>query len=109
MTLKRTVFIAAAVLVMLLMCSFCQADDINLLKNADFLRIGNDGLPDGWYTDAYISEPGYTSFGISEGDPSHPVAVTIQNIGEMMPALRRLWKLNRTLCIASAVMYALKM
>lgn len=82
MTLKRTVFIAAAVLVMLLMCSFCQADDINLLKNADFLRIGNDGLPDGWYTDAYISEPGYTSFGISEGDPSHPVAVTIQNIGE---------------------------
>ena len=49
MTLKRTVSIAAAVLVMLLMCSFCQADDINLLKNADFLRIGNDGLPDGWY------------------------------------------------------------
>ena len=72
----------AAVLVMMLLCSFSQAENENLLRNADFLRIGNDGLPDGWYTDAYISEPGYTSFGISEGDPSHPIAVSIQNIGE---------------------------
>ena len=79
---KRSIFIFTAVLVMILLCSFGMAESTNLLKNADFLRIGNDGLPDGWYTDAYITEPGYTSFGMAEGDPSHPLAVTIQNIGE---------------------------
>ena len=82
MNQKRTIFITAAVLVMILLCSYSLAENPNLLKNADFIRIGNDGLPDAWYTDAYISESGYTSFGISEGDPSHPMAVTIQNIGE---------------------------
>ena len=82
MTQKRTIFLTVAVLVMLMLCSFSLAENINLLKNADFLRIGNDGLPDGWYTDAYITESGYTSFGIAEGDPLHPVSVTIQNIGE---------------------------
>ena len=82
MTQKRTFFIVAAVLTIMLLCSFSMAENQNLLKNPDFLRIGNDGLPDGWYTDAYISEPGYTSFGIAEGDSAHPVAVTIQNIGE---------------------------
>ena len=80
MNQKRTIFITAAVLVMMLLASYSLAENPNLLKNADFLRIGNDGLPDGWYTDAYISEPGYTSFGIEEGDPLHPVAVSIQNI-----------------------------
>ena len=82
MNQKRNIFITAAVLVMMLLVSYSLAENPNLLKNADFLRIGNDGLPDGWYTDAYISEPGYTSFGIAEGDPVHPVAVSIQNIGE---------------------------
>ena len=82
MNQKRNIFITAAVLVMMLLVSYSLAENPNLLKNADFLRIGNDGLPDGWYTDAYISEPGYTSFGIEEGDPLHPVAVSIQNIGE---------------------------
>ncbi len=82
MTRKRTIYIIATVFVLMLLCSFSLAENTNLLKNADFLRIGNDGLPDGWYTDAYITEPGYTSFGIAEGDPSHPIAVAIQNIGE---------------------------
>ncbi len=54
----------------------------NLLTNGDFVHIGNDGLPEGWYTDAYISDPGYSVFALSEGDPEHPVAVSIQNIGE---------------------------
>ena len=45
MNQKRTIFITAAVLVMMLLASYSLAENPNLLKNADFLRIGNDGLP----------------------------------------------------------------
>ena len=83
MRLKRITAVLASVLMILVpMCSFCDDYEENLLKNADFIHIGNDGLPDGWYTDAYINEEGYTVFGTEEGDPEHPMAVTIRNIGE---------------------------
>ena len=54
----------------------------NLLENADFTEMDSDGLPAGWYTDAYILEAGYTRFQYAEGDADHPCAVSIQNIGE---------------------------
>ncbi|MCR5567441.1 MAG: phospholipid carrier-dependent glycosyltransferase [Clostridiales bacterium] len=78
---KLTVFIAVF-LTLLAVSACCQASGENLLKNADFSEIGSDGLPEGWYTDAYILEPGYTVFGKYEGDMDHPAAVSIRNIGE---------------------------
>ena len=54
----------------------------NLLYNADFMELNDEGLPADWYTDAYVLDPGYTVFSFSEGDTQHPRAVQIQNIGE---------------------------
>ena len=83
MQFKRLIaFFAAAMIMLLPVCACCDNPGENLLKNADFRHIGNDGLPDGWYTDAYYYEKGYTVFGMSEGDSEHPVAVSIKNIGE---------------------------
>ena len=81
--IKQFVAALAAVLLLLPSCSFCEeAADGNLLKNPDYMHIGNDGLPAEWFTDAYISQQGYTVFGLAEGDPDHPVALSIRNIGE---------------------------
>ena len=54
----------------------------NLLRNGDFREMENDGLPADWFSDAYIQESGYTVFSVQEGDPKHPIAVSIRNIGE---------------------------
>ena len=60
----------------------CSAIGENLLENADFAELDQDGFPAGWYTDAYILDPGYSVFSTGEGDSEHPNIVTIQNIGE---------------------------
>ena len=75
-------FLTAVIVMLLLLGLCCTASADNLLRNAGFVHVGNDGLPEEWYTDAYILEPGYTVFSLSEGDPEHPLAVSIQNIGE---------------------------
>ena len=71
MVLKRFIPLLIAGILILLVCFCCPAFAENLLKNADFSRISEDGLPEEWFTDAYILEPGYTVFGISEGNQEH--------------------------------------
>ena len=82
MVLRRIIPFLTAVLLILTFGAACAESHENLLKNTDFVHIGNEGLPDGWYTDAYILEPGYSEFSISEGDPDHPIALYIRNFGE---------------------------
>lgn len=83
MRFRRLILLLAAAMILLLpVCASCENTGENLLKNADFRHLDNDGLPDSWYTDAYILDQGYTVFGIAEGDPEHPMAVSIRNIGE---------------------------
>ena len=78
MDLKRHIPVMSAVIMLiLLMCFGCSASAENLLENADFVHIGNDGLPAGWYTDAYVLETGYTVFSVTEGDQQHPVVISI--------------------------------
>ena len=82
---KRIPIYAVLILTALILAAlipFCSAAAENLLKNGDFKNLDNEGLPAEWYTDAYIQEPGYSVFGVEEGDPDHPMAVTIENIGE---------------------------
>ncbi len=65
-----TLFLAA----LLLICSeavllsgldaCAEADDENLLMNAAFEMLDENGIPEDWYKDAYVQEPGYTSFQI---------------------------------------------
>ena len=58
----------------------CAAAE-NLLENSDFELIDSDGLPEGWYTDAYVLEPGYTVFSVRDGRGSHSRVIEINNIG----------------------------
>lgn len=63
----------------LFFCSCAYAD--NLLENSDFHLLDADGMPEGWYTDAYVLDPGYTIFSVREGNGEHSRFVEINNIG----------------------------
>ena len=55
-------------LIMLLAVSACaETNDENLLFNGDFEILDNDGLPSGWFPDAYRMDPGYSVFSAEEG------------------------------------------
>ena len=79
---RRIVSAISALLLLLIVVSFGPAFAENLLENADFTELDDDGIPTGWYTDAYIQEAGYTRFQVTAGDAEHPRALLIQNIGE---------------------------
>ena len=52
----------------------------NLLMNADFSELDDEGMPEYWYTDAYTQEEGFTSYQVVDGNQEYPHAVMIQNI-----------------------------
>ena len=59
--------LAMALLVLLLiLVSAGSGSADNLLVNSDFRALDGEGLPDGWFRDAYIQEPGYSAFSVSE-------------------------------------------
>ncbi len=82
MKLRKLSVFMAVIMLLSAGCLLCQASAENLLENGDFSVTGSDGLPAGWYTDAYVLDAGYSVFGMYEGDADHPVAVSIRNIGE---------------------------
>ena len=78
---KKNVIVS--MLIILLLClSQCIATGENLLANADFKELNDEGLPEEWYTDAYILDTGYSVFNISENEDNHSLTLMIQNIGE---------------------------
>jgi hypothetical protein len=57
-----------------------EADE-NLLYNGDFEILDAEGLPDGWFTDAYLMDPGYSLYSVSEGmDGNSSHSATVRNI-----------------------------
>ena len=68
-----------SIILIMFSLSFSLAE--NLLENADFRELDEDGFPEYWYTDAYILEPGYTVFNLEEDPVSHAVIAEIRNIG----------------------------
>ena len=78
----------AIVLIMAAMCLFCpvfsagaeNAADSNLLYNGDFSEPAADGVPDGWFTEAYITDEGYTLFSQHEEADGSRYA-EIRNLG----------------------------
>ena len=60
--------------------SMAESDDGNLLRNGDFSLLDEDGLPVDWDVDAYVLEPGYTVFSVTDTDPTFPHAAAIHNI-----------------------------
>ena len=79
---ERRVFILIVILSFLLFLSSGagEAEGENLLYNGDFELLDEEGLPEGWFTDAYRMDPGYTVYSVSEGtDGSDSHAVSIHN------------------------------
>ena len=73
----------AVLLLIIMLAMTCNAEDENLLKNGSFEEIDEEGLPVGWSTDAYVTEPGYTLFGVSEEEAEEGRhSVFIRNIGD---------------------------
>ena len=47
--------------------AFSEPAEDNLLFNGSFEILDEDGLPDGWFPDAYILDPGYSIFSVETG------------------------------------------
>ena len=82
MNYKQRTILFFLVLCLLPIAATGISDAANLLENSSFTETDEEGLPVGWYTDAYIQESGYTLFRTETGDKTYPAAVLIQNIGE---------------------------
>ena len=65
------------IILVMMPLSFSYAE--NLLVNADFQELDEEGYPDFWYTDAYVLGPGFTVFSVTENPDSN--AIEIRNIG----------------------------
>jgi Gpi18-like mannosyltransferase len=54
-----------AILLSSLFSGFALADGANLLANGGFENVGTAGEPDGWYTNAYRTQEGFTRFEVT--------------------------------------------
>ena len=65
----------------MLLMSACPIaeEEINLLVNPSFEELDADGIPLGWYTDAYNKREGVSSFCVTEDGQSGQHAVLIEN------------------------------
>ena len=68
---------------LLFSAALAENADENLLYNGSFEVLGEDGLPDGWYTDQYNQQEGYTNFSVLTGDAQEGQhSVQIENLGD---------------------------
>ena len=79
--IRRFVFFSVLFLLTLSVCGLGEAEE-NMLKNGDFSMLDEEGMPEDWYTDAYILESGFTIYSVREGDEEHPRIAEIRNIGK---------------------------
>ena len=70
-------------LAMCFAASLAEEAEENLLYNGSFEIIGADGMPDGWYTDQYNRQEGYTNFAVLTGNAQEGEhSVQIKNLGD---------------------------
>lgn len=83
--MRKCGLIALAVLWIFLLCmpvaGMAEAAD-NLLRNPSFEELDKDGMPVGWFTDAYRKQEGYTIFSVSEDAQDGAYCVTVNNLAE---------------------------
>ncbi len=80
--LKRMLLWLMAVLLLLPVSTFAEqvSPEENLLNNPGFELIDENGMPVGWFTDAYVYREGVTLFSLSETAHTGSVAAAIQNL-----------------------------
>lgn len=77
----RKILLLLLAIWMLLLPGISLAEDGNLLINGSFDELGSDGLPDGWYTDAYVRQDGYTVWDVSEDARTGRYSAVVNNLG----------------------------
>ncbi len=73
---------ALLLLLLLVLPGLSRGEESNLLENGSFEEIDSEGLPVGWFTDAYLMDEGYTVFSAEEdaSAPDGKTVVSIRNI-----------------------------
>ena len=78
--IKRILLLLAVCL--LIPCLAFAADDANLLVNPGFETLSENGMPSGWFTDAYIKREGISQFSVAKDAYAGEYAVLIENFDE---------------------------
>ncbi len=76
----RFLLLVMMAILMLPIVSFAEAG-ANLLENGDFEVLDGDGLPRGWYTDAYRTMEGVTLYSVTQDAHSGQNAAVVENLG----------------------------
>ena len=75
-------FLLLAVIIFLPAFACGESEDGNILQNGSFELLDGDGLPENWFTDSYVQEPGYTVFSVRDTEGGRGRVAEIHNIGE---------------------------
>lgn len=78
---KRIVALLMTIMMLCLLTPAVAENEDNLLFNGSFELVDDDGMPQGWYTEAYIKDDGYTAYGISDDAYEGEQCVAINNFG----------------------------
>ena len=81
MRIRRLLTLFIAMLMLFTWTAFAEEDETNLLYNGGFEYLDEDGMPDGWYTDAYVRQEGYTTYGMTGDAHGGENAAMVNNIG----------------------------
>ena len=76
------VFVLFFLMITAVITALAEDNGENLLYNGDFEILDKDGIPDGWYTDAYLMDPGYSVYGTTEGIDGNGRAASVHNTAE---------------------------
>lgn len=79
--MRRMRFILLLLSIVLALMPTGMAEETNLLVNPGFEELGSDGLPSGWYTDAYVAQAGYTTYAVSDEAREGQHSAVVNNIG----------------------------
>lgn len=74
-------FACFALIIALLLPMAASAEAENLLVNPSFEELETDGLPTGWYEDAYVRQEGYTLYSVVDDAKEGGRSVQINNLG----------------------------
>ena len=74
----KRISLLLAMLMLVFSCGLAE-EEINLLCNPGFELLGANGLPSGWFTDAYIRREGVSQYSTTEAARSGNVAVVVEN------------------------------
>lgn len=78
---RRIYALLLAIMMMVLALPISAIGEENLLNNPSFEELNADGLPMGWYTDAYVTQAGYTTYAVSEDAFAGERSAVVNNIG----------------------------